>query len=116
MDVESFKRGLAITLSGYTKRWMESGVYDRLMDTGLGQQLKGLDPKAKFGIEGGLYVLTAILDQKFSEDTAIKTLIKELGMDAGPEIAKRMINGGEGPAQAATASPHAPAARQPACE
>lgn len=104
MDTESLKRALAITLASYAKRWMESGVYDRIMNTELGQQLRGLDPKAKYGIEGVLYVLTALLDQKFADDTAVKALVKELGMDAGPEIAKRMINGGEGPA-AQTAAP-----------
>ena len=111
MDNESLKRGLAIALSGYAKRWMESGVYDRFINTEFGQQLKGLDPKAKYGIEGGLYILTAILEQKFGEDTPIKALIKELSMDAGPEIAKRMINGGESPAQAATPSPDTPVAK-----
>lgn len=104
---ESLKRGIAIALSGYARRWMESGVYDRLMNTELGKQLKELDPKAKYGIEGGLYVLTAILEQKFGEDTALKVLVRELGMDAGPEIAKRMINGSEVQPQSSATTAHA---------
>ena len=85
--------GIAVFAAGYVKRWMESGVYDRLFKTKYGEKIKRLDKKAAYGIEFGLNFLTSVLDQKISEDTALKKFIKEVGMDAASEISKRLING-----------------------
>lgn len=85
--------GIAILAAGYAKRWMESNVYDRVVDTKIGQKLKNMDKKAIFGIEFGLNFLTTILDQNFNDDTAVKKFIKEVGMDAASELSKRLING-----------------------
>lgn len=84
---------LAVIVASYAKRWMEGGVYDRLFKTKYGEKIKGLDKKTLYGIEFGLNFLTSVLDQKISEDTALKKFIKEIGMDAASELSKRLLNG-----------------------
>ena len=84
--------GLATFSAGYLKRWLEGNFYDRLFTTELGEKLKSLDKKTRYGIEFGLNLLTAFFDQKLAGDTALKKFIKEVGLDAGPEISKRLIN------------------------
>lgn len=83
----------AVIAASYAKRWMESCVYDRLFKTKYGEKIKRLDKKAAYGIEFGLNFLTSVLDQKISEDTALKKFIKEVGMDAASELSKRLLNG-----------------------
>lgn len=87
--------GLAVFSSAYLKRWLEGHFYDRIFETQLGERLKTLDKRAKYGIEFGLNLLTAFFDQKLSEDTVLKRFVKEVGIDAGPEISKRLINAKE---------------------
>lgn len=84
--------GLAIFSANYLKRWLEGNLYDRLFRTGLGQKLKGLDAKAHYGIEFGLNLLTVFFDRTLAGDTALKRFVKEVGLDAAPEISKRLIN------------------------
>jgi len=84
--------GLAVFSAGYLKRWLEGNLYDRIFKTKLGEKLKSLDKKAVYGIEFGLNSLTAFFDQKLAEDTALKRFVREIGIDAGPEISKRLIN------------------------
>lgn len=84
--------GLAVFSAGYMKRWLEENLYDRIFKTELGEKLKSLDKKARYGIEFGLNLLTAFFDQKLAEDTTLKRFVKEVGIDAGPEISKRLIN------------------------
>ncbi|MEK6590738.1 MAG: hypothetical protein AABZ11_08700 [Nitrospinota bacterium] len=71
---------------------MEGNLYDKIFKTELGEKLKGLDKKVRYGIEFGLNLLTAFFDQKLAEDTALKRFVKEIGIDAGPEISKRLVN------------------------
>lgn len=89
---KKFLSSLAVVAASYAKRWMESGVYDRLFDK-YGEKIKRLDKKAAYGIELGLNFLTGVLDQKMSEDTALKKFFKEIGMDAASELSKRLLNG-----------------------
>lgn len=84
--------GLATFSAGYLKRWLEGNLYDRIFKTELGEKLKSLDKKARYGIEFGLNLLTAFFDQKLADDTALKKFVKEVGIDVGPEISKRLIN------------------------
>jgi len=84
--------GLATFSAGYLKRWLEGNLYDRIFKTELGEKLKSLNKKARYGIEFGLNLLTAFFDQKLAEDTALKKFVKEVGIDMGPEISKRLIN------------------------
>jgi hypothetical protein len=84
--------GLATFSAGYIKRWLEGNVYDRIFKTELGKKLKSIDKKAKYGIEFGLNLLTAFFDQKLVEDTALKSFVKQVGIDTGPEISKRLLN------------------------
>lgn len=62
------------------------------MQSDLGQKLRSLDAKAKYGIEFGLNLLSVFFDQALAEDTALKRLVKEVGLDAAPEISRRLIN------------------------
>ena len=84
--------GLAVFSAGYMKRWLEGNLYDKIFKTELGEKLKRLDKKVRYGIEFGLNLLTAFFDQKLAEDTALKRFVKEIGIDAGPEISKRLVN------------------------
>lgn len=79
-------------LANYTKRFLEKG-YDRAFQTGLGQKLAGLSPGKKYGIEFALYTLAAFFDSRLAGNTKLRKFAKEVGIDAAPEIAKRMING-----------------------
>jgi hypothetical protein len=89
--------GLAIFSANYLKRWLEGNLYDRFFRTGLGQKLKGLDAKAHHGIEFGLNLLTVFFDRALADDTAMKRFVKEVGLDAAPEISKRLINNATNP-------------------
>ena len=92
MTNEKILNGLVVFLSAYMKRWLEGHFYDKIFDSQLGKKLKTLDKTSKYGIEFGLYLLTAFFDEKLSEDNALKKFVKEVGIDAGPEISKRLIN------------------------
>lgn len=85
-------RGLAVFSAGYMKRWLEGNLYDRISASELGRKLIALDKKARYGIEFGLNLLTAFFEQKLAEDTVLKRFMKEILVDAGPEISKRLIN------------------------
>lgn len=84
--------GLAIFSANYLKRWLEGNLYDRFFQTDLGQKLKRLDAKAHYGIEFGLNLLAVFFDRALAGDTAMKRFVKEVGLDAAPEISKRLIN------------------------
>lgn len=87
------RQGLALLSANYLKRILER-QYDRAMATNLGQKLKSLDPKARYGIEFGLNLLAVFFDKTLAGDTVLKRLVKEVGLDAAPEISKRLINHG----------------------
>ncbi len=89
---EKLKNAAAVFASGYVKRWME-GNYDRLMTTESGQRLQALDDRVKYVLEAGAYALMAFADQHLSADTPLKRLIREISLDAAPELSKRMVNG-----------------------
>lgn len=89
--------GLAVFSANYLKRWLEGNLYDRLFQAGLGQKLKSLEGKARYGIEFGLNILTVFFDRALSEDSALKRVVKEVGLDAAPEISKRLINHAKNP-------------------
>jgi hypothetical protein len=92
MANQKILNGLAVFSSGYMKRWLEGNLYDRIFNTELGKKLKSLDAKTRYGIEFVLNLLTAFFDQKLAEDTTLKKFVKEVGIDSGPEISKRLIN------------------------
>lgn len=89
---EKALNSLAVFASGYAKRWMESN-YDKLMRTAAGKKLTSLGSAQKYAIEAGLYALMAYTDQKLKADTPLKKFLSEVGKDAAPEIAKRLVNG-----------------------
>lgn len=92
MVSQKISNGLAVFFAGYMKRWLESNLYDRIFNTELGKKLKSFDAKTRYGIEFVLNLLTAFFDQKLAEDTTLKKFVKEVGLDSGSEISKRLIN------------------------
>lgn len=78
--------------ANYTKRFLERG-YDRAFQTRFGQWLVGLSPWEKYSIEAFLYALTAILDERLPADSPLRKYVSQVGLDAAPEISKRMVNG-----------------------
>jgi len=87
------KQGMPVFCAGYIKRMLE-GKYDKLInETKLGRTLKGAGLPAKFGMEGFLNISSAFADSELPENSFWKKMAKEVITDAGPEIAKRIING-----------------------
>lgn len=83
---------LPVFSSLYVKRWMENN-YDRLMMTGPGKRLMDLDQTTRLKIEGLLYAATAVAEKNLKSDTPFKSFLREVLLDAPPEIGKRLING-----------------------
>lgn len=92
IEEQKLLNGLAIFSAGYVKRWFEGNLYDRIFDTNIGKKIKGWDKRVRYGMEFGLNLLTAFFDQKLAGDTALKRFVKDVGLDIGPEISKRLIN------------------------
>jgi hypothetical protein len=92
MDNERLRRGLAFFSTGYVKRWMENN-YDRLMTTAPGKRLMELDKSTRYGIEAALYAVMAYGEQKLPDHAPWQKLLKEVLLDAPPEISKRLVNG-----------------------
>lgn len=85
-------RDLSLMATGYLKRWLERR-YDTAMQTPFGEFLHRLDPASKYGLEAALYALTALVDRRLDESTPLGVIVKQVAMDAGPELAKRVLNG-----------------------
>lgn len=84
-------RALAIVASSYARRKLER-VYDNLLGhSRLGAQLRGLTPLQKRGVELALYAATALVDARVPERSAIAILLKQALIDAGPELARRIL-------------------------
>lgn len=95
MTNQDIMNSLAVFSSLYTKRFLEGNFYDKILDTQLGKKIKSLDKKGKYAIEFGLNLLTVFFDQKLAGDTALKRFVKEVGIDASPEISARLISSAE---------------------
>jgi hypothetical protein len=87
-----FTHALSVFSSGYVKRWMENN-YDRLMMTAPGRRLMDLDQKTRYAIEAVLYAVMVAGEQALPDGSAVQWLIKEVLLDAPPEVAKRLVNG-----------------------
>jgi len=90
MDKDKIARGAAVFGSCYIKRWLE-GQYDQLMDLPPVAKLKSLSTGTKFGIEAILYALTALAEQRISDQSPLGLMAKTVLMDAAPEIASRLM-------------------------
>lgn len=90
MDKDQMKRAAGVFATSYIKRWME-GPYDALLNLPVFIKLKALGPNKKYFIETCLYVLTAYADYKLSEDSFAGKIAKDIIVDAGPEIASRLL-------------------------
>lgn len=90
-------QGLAVFSANYIKRLLERNLYDRIFETEFGQQLKNLDANQRYGIEFGLNLLSVFFDRAIAADSGLKRVVKELGVDAAPEISKRLLNHANSP-------------------
>ena len=78
-------------LASYAKRFLEK-AYDGAFQSPLGKKLLALSAKKKYGIEFILYALTAFFETRLAENTKLAKFVKEVSMDAAPEISKRLVN------------------------
>ena len=85
-------QGAATILAGIARRKMEN-QYDLLAKTDFFKKLKNQDAATKKVMEVMLNSLMAVLDQSMQEDSFLKKIIKEIALDSGPELSKRIING-----------------------
>jgi len=92
MNRKDAEQAFALIAANYVKRWMEGHVYDPLIRTNVGKALEAQGPTTKYGIELALNLLAAYFDHSLSGDTVLKRLVKEIGIDAAPEISKRLVN------------------------
>jgi hypothetical protein len=103
MDSSQVRRGLALFAANYAKRWLEGHLYDRIFETEIGRRVQSMDARFRYGAELGLNLLSVLFDRAMKDDTAFKRLIKEIGLDAAPELSKRIINHARTPEERATA-------------
>ena len=92
MAHERLLDGLATFGSSYVKRFLETH-YDSLMRTGPARKVMEAGAPTRYGIEAALYALLAYAEQHWSADTPLRSLIREVAMDAPSEISKRLVNG-----------------------
>ncbi|MEK7659343.1 MAG: hypothetical protein AAB338_01665 [Patescibacteria group bacterium] len=83
---------LPVFVANYAKRFAE-GAYDDAFRTRLGQSLLGMNKSKKYGIEFILNVLTAFFELRLAENSSLQKFLKEVGIDAAPEVSKRLHNG-----------------------
>lgn len=86
------RKGLPVFVAGYLKRILES-KYDTLIKTEWGQKLKNLGLPEKYSLEALANLTNAIADSRLPENSFLTKTLKEVALDAMPELSKRMING-----------------------
>ena len=85
-------QALPVFLASYAKRFLER-VYDQAMQSGFGQKLAGLSPAKKYGLEAIMYAFTALLEPRLKADSKLAQFVREIAVDAAPEMSKRIFNG-----------------------
>ncbi|MDZ4243564.1 MAG: hypothetical protein U1C57_00470 [Candidatus Doudnabacteria bacterium] len=85
-------QALPVFWASYAKRFLER-VYDSAIDTRLGQKLAALSPAKKHGLEAIMYALTALLEPRLKADSKLAQFVREIAVDAAPEMSKRIFNG-----------------------
>lgn len=78
--------------ANYSKRFLERG-YDQAFKNKFGQWIVGLSPWKKYSLEAILYAVTTVLDDRLPANSLFKKYASQVGLDAAPELSKRMING-----------------------
>jgi hypothetical protein len=86
------RMGLAMILANYAKRKLEE-TYDNFAESDFGQTIQNMDSKSKYALELVLYLISAIADRKLDEKSFLTKIIKEISVDATPELAKRFLDG-----------------------
>ena len=92
MDNDKLMNGAAVFASGYVKRWLEQH-YDALMRTAPARKLMETSAPTRYGIEASMYALLAYVDQHWSTRTPMRTLLRDVAIDAPAELSKRLVNG-----------------------
>jgi len=85
-------QALPVVAASYLKRGLET-LYDQAIQTGFGKKLTALSPAKKYTIEAILYALTAVLESRMAANSKLGKLLREVAVDIGPEMSKRIING-----------------------
>jgi len=89
--LKNIENAMPTLASMYAKRILEK-YYDKLSATEIFTRLKNMNDGEKHIVEFMLYILSSFLDQKMDENTAVKKFLREIGIDAPPEVAKRIMN------------------------
>lgn len=79
--------------SNYTKRIADQHLWDRLTATPLGRWLKSLPRSGKYSAEALMYLADCIVKHQIGDSTPLRQFLSEVLGEAGPEMAKRMLNG-----------------------
>jgi len=92
MDNDKLMNGAAVFASSYVKRWLEQH-YDTLMRTAPARKLIEASAPTRYGIEASMCALLAYVDQHWSTQTPMRTLLRDVAIDAPAELSKRIVNG-----------------------
>lgn len=92
-DSGSSSRALELIAANYVKRWLEGNAYEPLARTEAFRRARSSSKVIRFGAEAALNLLAVLFDRKFAADSALRRIVKEVGLDAAPEISKRLVNG-----------------------
>jgi hypothetical protein len=97
MQLPPVPEALVVYLAGITKRWAETGVYDRLNQVPEFRRLKGADVRVKYVIEAFLNYAGAVFTTNMPARTPAQKYVKMVLEDAPAELSKRLINGASHP-------------------
>ncbi len=86
------KDALAVIFANYLKRGLE-GSYDQLGQSKFGEKLKNQSQSTKYLIEAILNSLSVVVDQKVNKNSLIGKVLVDVGTDAAPELARRILDG-----------------------
>ncbi|PIP26880.1 MAG: hypothetical protein COX30_04960 [Candidatus Moranbacteria bacterium CG23_combo_of_CG06-09_8_20_14_all_39_10] len=94
LNIDLKDMGISMCAS-YIRRGLDShgGAYDKIAALPFFQELKKQGRLTKYLFEAANNAVVAFLDQKIGETTPLRKLLKEIFLDAGSELNKRLING-----------------------
>lgn len=100
-----FPRIISSVAADYSKRWADSNLWDSLMATPTGRWFVGLSRNQKLTAEMIAYLSSAIVKWHLGDHTPLRQYLSEVGGDAIPELAQRMLDGRGTPADSPGTSP-----------
>lgn len=90
-DDGKLKNSGAVSSASYVKRRLEQH-YDTPMRSEATRKLMEASPPVRYGLEAGMNALIAYVDQHCSTSTPLRTLIREVAVDAPAELSRRLTN------------------------